>query len=1362
MTSRKAVPEGTKRILYLKSRNKCAFPGCDSPLVALPKGESQHKIVGELCHIYSDRENGPRGRVGLVENEYNAYENLIMLCPNHHTIVDGQHEAYSAETLKAWKQKHEAKSYSVSPENLEAPSGVFYHHHFPTALVDQSIEEKVSLLRKSQFLVEYDRTGCALVLSRRLSEGDLCGGSATVKACALAWCARILAGSRKLDKAEECQELAKSLGSDTRIVDAFICSLKGDKNTALKVLADVDSPNARSTAFIVVGHHEGPQGAVAWLKNAGIDVSSLDSGGKFILMRYQHELGQWAAARESAESLSESDIEEVPVLHYMVAMVYLVGTVPLDYRDLVISHVPLNASTYPLASDASSTEIRRTARSHMIRATEVAKKFKCRGVAAKFEEYALWLALRDPEYSDKGMCRLEERLCDIRSALHLVPLGLQYGIPLNLANVEQEIERQAALQGDHSRDAAYARLAIACMQEKPEDIANYFDRHFNTLAVHLDTKAIRFFQIEILAKAGLIGRAEECLELLSEEGLSETEERRFRVVIAKAEGKDTFEDQQKLFNQTGSLTDLKALVKDLGAREDWDDLCEYAEILFAKTHYMQHAEQLVDALHRANRFDRVVELLQANADILEQSTMLGVSYCWALFFEGELLKARSELVKLSADPENANYRALEVNIAIALGDWNSLSAYVANEYQEKEKRSADELIEAAELALHSDSPYAKPLASAAAAKANEDARVLARAYLLAMEAGWEGEPQFLQCLHRALELSVDDGPFLKITLKDVLDMKPEWDRQGSYVRQLLNRGEVPMFFAAQHLGKSLMSLMLFPALANVRESDPRRRVGIPAFSGQHQATQLVTGGTIGLDYTTLLTLSFLNLLGNVVDAFDIVYVPHSALVWLFDERQNASFHQPSWITDARRVLDMLSEGSLEKLSPSTVADRELSSQVGDDLAMLIAEAENVRDEDPHRLVVRPSPVYHVATLGEEEADLTRYAAVVSSCQAVVRKLRQQGEITEIEETNALAYLQLREKPWLHQPEITDNAILYLDDLAVYYFLHAGILEKLIKAKFRLFVSSRLITEFNALCAYERISGEVVEAIENIRSVVSQGIMSKKIKVGKGRNVDTWKEQSIPEHQIADVLALVEDCDAIIADDRFLNQHPYIENDGIRRPLHSTFDLLDALASAGSISPMVRLEHRTSLRRAGYFFVPLSKDELTCHLNTAEVNEGKIHERAHLKAIRESMLFVRMNKWLQLPKEGIWLEMVFDVFVNVLRKSWRAGADISSVEAQSNWISNHIDARDWAHCLGPDSGDETIKSARVKIIFKLTSLASNVPPHLRESYWRWVEDFVLTPIKELEAELYTRIVNLKRRQISELADTDLTEVEQHGE
>jgi len=1126
--------EKTLKVLFALSGNQCAHPECTNTLIEPATEKSEVLVTANICHIYAISTDGPRGKAGLTEKELNSPENLILLCQNHHAIVDGQHETYPAEMLKEWKRRHEAKMQKRLSADLDSVKpDVFSHPYFPIALVDQKIQDEVNTLRKSRFFVEFGSGQFALTLARKLFEGELAGGSDQVRCWALAWCARVLAPTEKLDKAEQYLKVAKELGCcpEISIAEAFVSSQKGDKHTALRTLADIDLPVSRSAALMVVAHHDGAERAVVWLKDAGVDASSLDADGKYYLLARLLELACWDAAREVLDEINDQDSDEAPILHHMMAITHLLSTVPNEFRAVVLNQLPFQAASFPLASDPAAIHARRLAQRYFSDAAEIARKLKCLRVATIDDEYALWLELKDPENSDNGRKLLEPKLRDPKSALRLVPLGLQYNIKLDLVAVDQEIERQIALNGGITQEAAIARFALAFIQKTPEDIANYIARHYGGLSKYIDKKSMRFLQIEMFSKAGLPERAKECLKLLSEEGLSDVEEGRLLRVIAEAEGTDPVEARTAQFKQTNYIGDLVALVDELESREEWDSLCEYGDILFKRTRSVHDAERLAKFFSKAHKHELLVKMIKENSNLLKQSQNLQMLYCWSLYYEGMLPQARSELVKLRNHQDKSNYRALQVNIAIAMGDWNSLSAFVANEYSEKDNRSAHDLTRAAQLALHLGSPIARELLFAAAAKGNDDAGVLATAYFLATNAGWEDNKEVAQWLHKAAALSGNDGPIRQMTLKDVLDRKPEWDRQESETWRLLSQGEIPMFIAAESLNKSLLGLMLFPALSNLKESDPRRKGRISAYSGKRQPVPFDNVRKCGMDATALLTLGFLNLLDKTLDAFEEVYIPHSTLGWLFEEKRKAIFHQPSWIRDAHQVLHYLATDILEKFVPSTVADSDLSAQVGDELAMLIAEAERVSDDHTQRLVVRSSPVHRLSSLMREEADLTEHFAVMCGCLSVVDRLRQKGQITADEEKRARTYLHLQEKPWPQQPEINDGAILYLDDLTITHFLHLGILDKLKAAGFRPIASPREISEANELISYESISDKVIDIIERIRSSVSSRIESGKINVGRRRSFDESEYQELYEHPTSGVFTLVRDCDAIVSDDR---------------------------------------------------------------------------------------------------------------------------------------------------------------------------------------------------------------------------------------
>jgi len=1261
-----------------------------------------------------------------------------------------------------WKKGKQSISAGDDSTNVIAGGDInfFFKGNVPIELVDQKIEEEVEKLKKSRFFLDFDRTISSLRLGRRLAEGDLSGGSDEIRGRALAWCARVLSPTDGLERAEDFLELANTLGdcAEAKIAGAFVVSQKGDKSAALQALAGIDSGASRSAGLMIVTHHDGAETALKWMTEAGYTVDDLDSDGKSFLLTHQLQLGYWDDAAHTVGALSDTDFEATPILHRLAALTTLVSTMPVDFRAVVLTQVPLEAQGFPLASDAIAMDVRRAAHKHFLDAVEAAKQLACPRAARMDDEYALWLELRDPAQTEHGKNRLETKLRDSDSALGFVHYALQFGIKLDLGAVERDIERSMAINGGMTIDAAIARFALAFTQPTPEEAANYIARHHNQLAAHIDSKLMRYRQIEMLSRAGQIERANEVLDRLLEEGIPNEQESNLRRIISEAQGGDPVESRKAQYEATRALGDLITLVAELEGHQHWDDLCEFGRLLFEETHSLSDAERLVNAFNNMHRSEELVRFLSENTDLLSQSKHLRMSYAWGLYHEGAFLESRAALAELSDEVGSPNYRALQVNLGIATGDWASLSAYIADEYQNRDDRSAHDLIGTAQLALHLGSPHAKDLVFEAAAKADDDPAVLATAYFIATSAGWEDDPQVFQWLEKAAELSGDDGPLQRMSLKDILDRKPEWDRRESETWRLLAQGQIPIFLAARSLNRTLIDLTTFPALANRSETDPRRRSAIPAYSGKRVPLEFdVSGKAVALDATALLTLSFLKIVDVALDAFGTVYIPHSTLGWLFEERQKAAFHQPSRIANAHKVRDFLATDMLEKFTPSTVASSDLSARVGDELAALIAEAEKVRDgDDTQHIVVRSAPVHRLSSLMEEEADLSAHAAVLSSCLAVVEKLRQKGQITADEEKWARAYLQLHEKPWPSQPDIADGATLYLDDLAISYLLHLGLLGKLKAAGLTAVASPREVSEVDALISYERISEEVKDVIERIRASLNSRIESGHVGVSGRRNFDEVEEKAIPEHPTLGIIALAPHCDVAIIDDRFLNQHANIDSGGAQTPICSTLDLLDALVEAGVLSDDDRLEHRTRLRRAGYFFVPVSVDELERCLRESTVAGGKVVETAELKAIRESVLRVRMSDWLRLPEEAPWLDGTLKAFVRVLRNLWVDGADIEEITSRSKWLVEQIDVRGWAHSLVPENADNVVRIGRAAFILLLLTPPTGAQQSVVDAYWNWMEERVLAPIQEQFPEVYEWLVDWHRSHVAEVAETQLSE------
>lgn len=103
-----AISDRTKRLLWSRSGGYCQNPACNREVFAFFES-GDVSTLGELAHIISQSERGPRGKDSLGRGERDEYENIILLCPICHTLVDKNPEQYPAGTLHQWKRHHEEK-----------------------------------------------------------------------------------------------------------------------------------------------------------------------------------------------------------------------------------------------------------------------------------------------------------------------------------------------------------------------------------------------------------------------------------------------------------------------------------------------------------------------------------------------------------------------------------------------------------------------------------------------------------------------------------------------------------------------------------------------------------------------------------------------------------------------------------------------------------------------------------------------------------------------------------------------------------------------------------------------------------------------------------------------------------------------------------------------------------------------------------------------------------------------------------------------------------------------------------------------------------------------------------------------------
>lgn len=99
-----SITDKTRKALWAKSGNRCSI--CRLELVQELDGVTDNLVIGEECHIVSPKRRGPRGDIDF-SNDFDCYDNLILLCANDHKRIDELADIYTAETLRSAKNLHE-------------------------------------------------------------------------------------------------------------------------------------------------------------------------------------------------------------------------------------------------------------------------------------------------------------------------------------------------------------------------------------------------------------------------------------------------------------------------------------------------------------------------------------------------------------------------------------------------------------------------------------------------------------------------------------------------------------------------------------------------------------------------------------------------------------------------------------------------------------------------------------------------------------------------------------------------------------------------------------------------------------------------------------------------------------------------------------------------------------------------------------------------------------------------------------------------------------------------------------------------------------------------------------------------------
>jgi hypothetical protein len=104
-----AVTQKSTKVLWANAAGRCAFPGCQCRLCTDEAAKVAPYTIGEMAHICGEKPGASRYDASQSDKQRDDYSNLILLCPNHHTLVDKPEtlKKYSVEVLSKMKSDHE-------------------------------------------------------------------------------------------------------------------------------------------------------------------------------------------------------------------------------------------------------------------------------------------------------------------------------------------------------------------------------------------------------------------------------------------------------------------------------------------------------------------------------------------------------------------------------------------------------------------------------------------------------------------------------------------------------------------------------------------------------------------------------------------------------------------------------------------------------------------------------------------------------------------------------------------------------------------------------------------------------------------------------------------------------------------------------------------------------------------------------------------------------------------------------------------------------------------------------------------------------------------------------------------------------
>ena len=1197
-------------------------------------------------------------------------------------------------------------------------------------------------------------------LWHRVDGGDLAAVHEPVMNRVRYWAARLLAST--FDASDEARSIRLGLSrQDTRenlhALDALIIAADGDADGAFQMLRDDADADGKSVLLDLLARLRGDEAALEWCA----DLRPSESPAHFTAIGWRKwamclgRVGRWTEAADGLRAVASSSSDWGPELAMIEGVINAALLIPEEYRTSVFFGFPAYEGVAPnLGSEAKPRHAR--ARECLERVVQNLPNTASTRLSDSLADWRTWVELMDPvtERADLARSETRKRLERGDAGTRLVLLAWAFKIEFDPTELRTQLNEHKRLGG--LRDAErFVEFLLNQTSMSAREFVSYVEGQIDRLDQVMSMPWATAMLFDALLDDGQVERAKAVFEKRRHD-VDERLAARMDAALAAHEGTDPRERLERLFEESDDLADLKNLIGYLETVEDRKTVLPLLRELFNRESNLEHAYRLVHSLSHPHPDDgAILEFLESHPVATEKSLEMKSALAWSLFRVGRIAESRTvndALVQL-AGRHNINDLVLDVNIAIATGDWERLPAVVDREWPHRRDLEAEMLMILARVTsqIGPSTERSLELARLAAKKAPADPHVLTAAYQIHFELGRDADADPGWISQALANATVEKGPIWETDLHEMVNVwLPRMRERRESIDRMLMGGKVPLALAGGVLNTPLARILLANHSTNTR--DGRRRPLIPIVSAARNGIALEEGWTIGMDLTSIMVLARVGLLGAAVDALDQIKLSPDAMFTLFENRAAVRFHQPTRVDSARNLRKLIDQGRIKVVGRSRRPSAGLAKEVGEELAALLDMC-----KADGGVTVCSKPIHKAESLRKEVADTTTYNDFILSPADLCLSVHRAGLTDASQTEQARAFLSSQGQTASEgKPQLSLSGPIFVDSLALSYLQSARILAAIAEIGLDIRIHHRVQDEMNAVINDNDAGKDLAEVVESIRDTLRVGMESGKVRLLAWSPEQTQELDALGN--VGSLLGLLHgtsECDALCVDDRFINARGRSEGPtGEQVPVVCVLDVLRRLRAIRVISDEEYWGARHKLRQAGFTFVPVDEDEILEHLLASKIEDGRVLESVELRVIRQSVSRVDTLELLSRDEARVLSDGMKLTCPEVIRRIWSDPAiDTGTASALCTWVWRHLGMATLLLQQGPEA-DSGVLYFREGVAQRLGLMM--LPPMVnsldrRLAYREWLEQSVLMRLWPANDDLVDLTATAIRSSIKELGD-----------